>query len=363
MFLKNCWYVAAWDHELIDGRLLSRTLLNEHVLLYRGDSGQVVAMNDRCPHRGALLSRGRLEGDAVRCMYHGLKFEGSGKCVQIPGQDLIPPKMRVRTYPVVERNHLIWFWPGDPAKADPAAILDLPYLSDPQWKGLPAYLHYDANYLLIVDNLSDFAHLAFVHTRTLGGSEEYAFVTKPVRIERLERGFRVERWHMNSDPPPFHRKVIREKTQKVDRRNLAIMYIPGIFTMETLFAPAGSGAEKGNFTGAKEYRNCQFMTPETDRTTHFFWSYLNNFEGEDSTISHSLLNSLIEGFMEDKAIIERQQKTFDEDPSFQPLAIMADAPLAHFRRVLEKLIAAEQTAPAEPAPPPARTPEPSSAHA
>jgi len=52
--------------------------------------------------------------------------------------------------------------------------------------------------------------------------------------------------------------------------------------METLFAPAGQGAQAGNVAGAKEYRKCQFMTPETERTTHFFWSYLNNFEGEDS---------------------------------------------------------------------------------
>ena len=84
------------------------------------------------------------------------------------------------------------------------------------------------------------------------------------------------------------------------------------------------------------------MTPETERTTHFFWVYLNNFEDDDSTISRSLLDSLIEGFMEDKAIIEHQQKTFEEDPNFRPLAILADAPLAHFRRVLEKLIEAEQ---------------------
>jgi phenylpropionate dioxygenase-like ring-hydroxylating dioxygenase large terminal subunit len=344
MFLKNCWYVAAWDHELIDGRLLARTLLGEQLVLYRGETGQVVAMRDRCAHRGALLSKGRLEGDAVRCMYHGLKFDPSGRCVQIPGQDLIPPKMRVRTYPVIERDHLIWFWPGDPGRADPSLILDFPYLTDPQWKGLPGYLHYDASYLLIVDNLSDFAHLAFVHTRTLGGSEEYAYVTKPVSVERLERGFRVERWHMNSDPPPFHRKVIHNKTDKVDRRNIARMHIPGIFYMETLFAPAGSGAEKGNVAGAREYRNCQFMTPETERTTHFFWAYLNNFEGADSAISRSLYESLVEGFMEDKAIIERQQKTLDEDPGFQMIAILADGPLAHFRRVLERLIAAEHEA-------------------
>jgi vanillate O-demethylase monooxygenase subunit len=343
MFLKNCWYVAALDHELIDSRLLSRTLLGERVLLYRGESGKVFALNDRCPHRGALLSQGRLEGEAVRCMYHGIKYDGTGKCVQIPGQDMIPPKLRVPPYPVIERNHFIWIWMGEPAKADPAQIVDLPYLRDPRWQGIPAYLHYKANYLLIVDNLSDFSHLAFVHTRTLGGSEEYAFASKPTAIERLERGFRVERWHLDSAPPPFHKKVIRDKTAKVDRRNIATMLIPGIFTMETLFAAAGQGgARTGNLEGAREYRNCQFMTPETERSTHFFWSYLNNFEGEDSTISRSLLDSLIEGFMEDKAIIEQQQQTLEADPHFQMLAIRADAPLAHFRHILAKLIEAQQ---------------------
>jgi len=340
IFLRNSWYVAAWNHELIDGRKLARTILERPVVIYRGTSGRVVALDDRCCHRAAPLSMGRIEGDDIRCMYHGMKFEPGGKCIQIPGQDMIPPKLRVPHYPVVERGPFVWIWMGEAAQADPALIVDLPYLHDPQWKGIPAYLHYDANYLLIVDNLSDFSHLAFVHTRTLGGSEEYAYVSKPTAIERLERGFRVERWHLNSDSPPFHQKVIQDKTAKVDRRNIATMLVPGIFTMETLFAPAGEG--KDARTGVREYRNCQFMTPETESTTHFFWSYLNNFEGEDSTISRSLLNSLIEGFMEDKAIIERQQQTFEEDPGFQPLAILADAPLAHFRRTLEKLIDAER---------------------
>jgi phenylpropionate dioxygenase-like ring-hydroxylating dioxygenase large terminal subunit len=342
MFLKNCWYVAAWDHELIDGKLLPRTLLEERVLLYKGESGKVVALKDRCCHRGAPLSLGRLEGDCIRCMYHGLKFDPSGKCIQIPGQDNIPAKLGVRSYPVVERDHLVWIWMGEPALANPDDILDFPYLRQPEWKGIPGYLHYDANYLLIVDNLSDFAHLAFVHTRTLGGSEEYAYVTKPVSMERLERGFRVERWHMNAPPPPFHKKVIKEKNQNVDRRNIGHMHIPGNFFLFTLFSPAGSGAEKGNLEGAKEYRNCQFMTPETRRTTHHFWIYLNNFEGDDTTISRSLHASLIEGFMEDKHIIEAQQRAMDEDPDFKLLAVIADAPLAHFRRTLDQLIAKEQ---------------------
>ena len=340
-FLMNCWYVAAWDHELIDGKLLERTILEEPVLLYKGESGRVVALDNRCCHRGAKLSRGRLEGDCVRCMYHGLKYEPSGRCVQIPGQDVIPAKLGVRSYPVVERDHLVWIWAGDPARADPAAIIDFPYLREPGWRGVPGYMHYDANYLLIVDNLSDFTHLAFVHVKTLGGSEEYAFKTRPVSIERLERGFRVERWHMDAEPPPFHRKVVRNR-DKVDRRNVGTMHVPGIFFLESVFAPAGSGAEKGNLEGARQYRNCQFFTPETRRTTHFFWNYLHNYDVHDPNISRSLHDSMVEGFLEDKAIIEGQQQMLDADPGFRMMAIASDAPLAHFRRSLDKLIAAEQ---------------------
>jgi vanillate O-demethylase monooxygenase subunit len=204
-------------------------------------------------------------------------------------------------------------------------------------------MHYDANWLLIVDNLSDFAHLAFVHTKTLGGSEEYAYQTRPLNIERLPDGFRVERWHMNSDPPPFHRKVIPDKDAKVDRRNIGRMLVPGIFFLESMFAPAGTGAEKGNSAGARQYRNCQFMTPETRRTTHFFWNYLHNFDLDNPNVALSLRESLREGFMEDKAIIEAQQKLFDREPETTLLAIAADGALVHFRRIFGQRLAAERS--------------------
>ena len=342
-FLMNCWYVAAWDHELIDGKLLARTILEEPVLLYKGDSGRAVALDNRCCHRGAKLSNGRREGDCVRCMYHGLKFDHTGKCIQIPGQDNVPPKMGVRSYPVVERDHLIWIWMGEAALADAAKIIDVPYLRDPAWRGKADYMHYAADYRLIVDNLSDFAHLAFVHTHTLGGSEEYAFKSKPVAVDRLEDGFQVERWSMNAAPPPFHRKVVSGDAP-VDRRNLARMFVPGQFLMETLFAPAGSGAEQGHVADAKQYRNCQFFTPETHGSTHFFWNYLHNFQLDDPAIALSLHQSMVAGFMEDKFIIEGQQEMLDADPDFKMHGIVSDAPLAHFRRVLQQRIDAERAA-------------------
>src|SRR5260221_5604877 len=93
--------------------------------------------------------------------------------------------------------------------------------------------------------LPDFAHLASVHPKTLAAPEEYAYKSNPAAIERIDDGFRVERWHMAADAPPFHKKVVRDAS-KVDRRNIARMYVPGIFFMETLFAPAGTGRQGRN---------------------------------------------------------------------------------------------------------------------
>jgi vanillate O-demethylase monooxygenase subunit len=149
---------------------------------------------------------------------------------------------------------------------------------------------------------------------------------------------------MDADIPPFHKKVVRN-LKKVDRRNIGRMYIPGIFFLESLFAPAGSGVEKGNREGAKEYRNCQFFTPETKRSTHFFWNYLHDYDLDDPTIALSLRDSMVQGFLEDKFIIEGQQQMLDADPDFKMNAIVSDAPLAHFRRTLAKRIEAEHQQP------------------
>src|SRR6218665_1966719 len=120
MFVKNCWYVAAWSHEVGAEGFLSRTIINVPLVIWRTAQGEVVALDDRCCHRGAPLSKGRREGDSVRCMYHGLRFDASGQCVEAPAQARMPPTLKVRGYPIVERHSWIWVWMGDPARADEA---------------------------------------------------------------------------------------------------------------------------------------------------------------------------------------------------------------------------------------------------
>ena len=121
MFLKNCWYVAAWDHE-VTAAPLARTLLCEPVVLYRTEDGTAVALEDRCCHRALPLSMGKVVGDRLQCGYHGLEFDSGGACVRVPGQAQIPPGASVRSYPLVERWKYLWIWMGDPALADEALI-------------------------------------------------------------------------------------------------------------------------------------------------------------------------------------------------------------------------------------------------
>jgi len=155
----------------------------------------------------------------------------------------------------------------------------------------------------------------------------------------------MERWHRDSNSPPFHSKVIPqdELDQHVDRANIISMRLPGVFLMETLFAPVGWKEEDGR-SDVREYRNCQFMTPETRNTTHFFWNYLHNWNKQDDSISASLKDSLLEGFMEDKVFIEEQQKLLERSPDFVPRAIAADEAFVHFRNKWATRLKAEDDA-------------------
>jgi len=128
-FLRNCWYIAAWDHEVTADAPLSRRLLDELVVLFRDANNAPVAISGVCPHRLAPLGAGRLEHGVVHCAYHGLGFDRTGACVHNPFGT--PSRtMKVQTWPVVEQFSAIWIWMGDADKADPSSIGDFAF-NDP----------------------------------------------------------------------------------------------------------------------------------------------------------------------------------------------------------------------------------------
>lgn len=339
MFIKNTWYVAAWDHEITKDGLFSRTIIGTPVLMYRDSAGQLVALEDRCCHRGAPLSVGRREGDCVRCLYHGLKFDATGACVEAPAQPRIPPQARVRTFPVVEQHRWIWIWMGDPERADPALIPDTQWLDHPDWRSQDGYIHYDVNYLLIADNLLDFSHLPFVHPTTLGGSEDYAAVSP--KVERLTDGVRITRWTLNTAAPAFATKV-KQWPGRVDRWNIYNFTLPGILLMDSGMAPTGTGAQDGQRVDAAEFRGCQALTPETETSTHYFFAHPHNFAIDQPDVTASIHQSVVAAFDEDRDIITAQQRSLSLAPDFKMVPLSIDAALSQFRWVVSSRLEEER---------------------
>src|SRR5262245_41312175 len=115
--VRNAWYLAAWAEE-VSTKPLARRICNEPVVLFRTLEGEAAALIDSCAHRGAPLSLGTVVAKGIRCNYHGVVFGCSGECTEIPSQSIIPSKARVKRFPLIEKNQMLWIWIGDPDKAD-----------------------------------------------------------------------------------------------------------------------------------------------------------------------------------------------------------------------------------------------------
>ena len=106
------WYWALRSADVPRGTIKAVRLQGRDIVLYRGESGRVIAMDAHCPHMGAHFAQGRVDGDSIRCFFHDWKFGADGTCSHVPCLKN-PPRARVRTWPAAERYGLVWVWTGD----------------------------------------------------------------------------------------------------------------------------------------------------------------------------------------------------------------------------------------------------------
>jgi phenylpropionate dioxygenase-like ring-hydroxylating dioxygenase large terminal subunit len=339
MFLKNYWYVAAYDHE-VERRPLGRIILGQPVVFFRLEDGTPVALEDRCAHRHLPLSMGKCVGDLLQCHYHGLRYDRTGACVRVPGQDMIPPSARVKTYPVVERDHFLWIWMGDPALADADKITDFHWFDDPEhWGAKGTYLHVKANWQLIVDNLLDLTHLAFVHETTIGNS---ALVDNAaVKVQRSQDDVTVTRWIIDSPAPPTFVKA-GGFTANVDRWQIINFTPPAFLRLDVGATPTGTGAPEGQRVGGIGMWNLNAITPETESTSHYFWGQAHNFDIRNQKTTDMLLEQIRMAFLEDVEVFEAQERNMALVPNAPQADINADTGVIQARRILDRLYQAEQ---------------------
>lgn len=337
MFVKDAWYVAAWSADVAADALLGRVLLGKPVVLWRLPDGTPAALEDRCCHRSLPLSLGRVAGAALRCGYHGLEFDAAGDCVRIPGQERIPPGARVRSYPAVERHRWIWVWMGDPAAADPAAIPDFRWLDLPGWTAPAGQFRVAAHYQRLVDNLLDFSHLQFVHRRTIGTD---AVADVPSRVEKLGDGLEVARWIPDSPPPPLFDEAYGGFPGNVDRWMNCRFTVPSSVAFDIGCAEAGTGADRGDRSRGVEIRSLHAITPESDRSTHYFWAYARGFRANDAALTAMMAEGARRTFEEDVEVLAFQQDMLDRAGADGLIDIAGDGPGLLARRMTAERIAA-----------------------
>jgi vanillate O-demethylase monooxygenase subunit len=341
---RNAWYAAAWDHEATSKGLLARTIAGTPMAIYRTQDGRAVALADACWHRLAPLSMGKLVGtDEVQCPYHGLRFNSAGRCTRMPAQETVNPSAMVASFPVVERYRYLWVWPGDPLLADPDLVPDMHQMNHPEWAGDGLTIHADCNYQLILDNLMDLTHEEFVHGSSIGQAElsESSFTT---RLED-DGSVTVERWMRDVEPPPFWSKNIRDRFPgydgRVDRWQIIHYYAPSTICIDVGVAKAGTGAPEGDRSQGVNGYVMNTITPETDRTSHYFWAFMRNYRLESQLITTQLRDGVKRVFGEDEAMLRAQQAAIDANPQHEFYSLNIDAGGMWVRRILTDMLARE----------------------
>jgi phenylpropionate dioxygenase-like ring-hydroxylating dioxygenase large terminal subunit len=302
-FVLDCWYAAALSGE-VEHALLKRTIAAEQLVMYRTAAGKVVALRDRCPHRLAPLSKGQLVGDSVQCGYHGITFDCEGRCVRVPGEETIPDHFRATTYRTAERWGFVWVWLGEQSKADEALLPhDFRWNAEPGWCPLSDYIHVDAHYQLVIDNLLDLSHEAFLHKNTIGNA---AVADTPAKT-RI-KGDVVEVLRMMTDCPP-PKLFVRAAgfTTNIDRYQ-GIRFVPPSFVIIEVRAVATGTDDREN---GLAWWVLNALTPETERSTHYFWGLPRSFKLDDAEMTELLRKGVSQTFAEDKDMLEGQQKILD----------------------------------------------------
>jgi len=335
---RNQWYVAGWSHEFGRDKAVARDICGDPVAFFRTEAGEPKALFNRCPHRGMPLhsATGKVIGDTLQCGYHGMRFDSTGKCVEVPSGGAIPAKMCVRSYPVIEKAHWVWIWMGDPEKADASLIPDHQAigLTDPQMFSEPGiYLELKANYLMMLENLVDATHITYLHHGMIDSGN---VATHPYRLETDGTRITTIREFTNEVMPPMLRMALGLKGERVNRRLELIAYSNQLARVSQRFTEVEFPEQP---PGRIEL--IVALTPAGERLTHQFGLFATSFENKHPGRADDLRRLL----MEDVVVLEEIQLMFDKlgADKAPEVSVKSDEANIRSRRVIAEMIQKERS--------------------
>src|SRR5258706_1121069 len=341
-YARNQWYLAAWSDEV--GRTpLERTILGDLLVLYRTEAGRAVAQSGLCPHRWMPLAKGRLTGDGIECAYHGMAFGADGQCRRAPGgRETVPRNAHLRCLPLVEQAPCLWIWPGDPARADVAAIPDLGRagLAGDSWHvEVDAPVRIPTGPILLIDNLFDQSHIALVHPGSLGGT----------KVPELDE--------MTVEEGPSWLRVSHDLPVRLSDASVRVAFpragpfvrlrvhseLLGVSLVKAVGSETYSATSEGVFLELLGSVNfLHFITPETPRSTHYFAASSRDFARADAGLSAVLQERRRIVLREDLAVIEAIEAVVDQHADQRrEVSFPTDAIALRIRQRLRRLIQSE----------------------
>jgi phenylpropionate dioxygenase-like ring-hydroxylating dioxygenase large terminal subunit len=358
MFLRNAWYVAATSKELREKKMVARKILNERIVVFRTENGELGAVEDRCIHRHAPLSLGKVVGETIQCGYHGACFDRKGQCVQVPGQEKIASKAKIRSYPVIERYDFIWAWMGDERQADESTLPgSFVVANDPQYRdrcgGEEMLVKF--NYRLLNDNLFDVTHGEFVHPTSFGGKELLYYRNAKPGSEPVDRAMtydikersihlRMHAAQLGEDGGPLWRAMMAQA------RGIDEWKDPVNLTVEmnwwapcyTTFSVRLRSTDPADPLVVSTHK-LHAAVPETETTTNYFYRTLVSYG--DQRLVQQWLSTAQKIFAEDLVLLEGQQRVLGERDIFdlENISFSGDQIQVAGRRILDRLINAEES--------------------
>ncbi|MEO5764266.1 MAG: aromatic ring-hydroxylating dioxygenase subunit alpha [Casimicrobiaceae bacterium] len=340
-FVRNAWYVAGMAAEFKTDDLRGMVIAKKPVVIWRGADGKVVAFDDRCVHKRMPLSCGKiLANGTIECAYHGFTYDTTGKCVAIPSQmDLpIPTRAKLRPFPVVEQDGVVWLWAGDPARMGATRPPRTPEFADREFESFTCEpIHVPANYRLLIENLLDITHFYPLHDGNIGD-----LANSKIPIEFIEQeidgnpSMKTIRRVQNYRHPPFLQEWFGYEV--VDREHTHCMVSPGITRVQLRCAPPGR-------LGTPDERGYILHHSHTpiDETHHLWRWTVTVRKGQPSldpaTPSIERIKAMFPAVVDqDRWALERQQTMFNYDEDgYAEVHLRSDRSILTVRKILDAL--------------------------
>ncbi|MXW58692.1 MAG: aromatic ring-hydroxylating dioxygenase subunit alpha [Acidimicrobiia bacterium] len=320
--LDHQWYPIALSED-IDPGPHGVQVLGRRYALWRSDDGSPTAAPDRCPHRQAPLSEGRMVDGCLECPYHGWRFGAGGRCELVPSSvpgTPVPPKAHLDTVNIEERYGLVWLCPGKPL----GWIPEIPQEENPEFRRLNTpFQHWAVSSTRITDNFMDFSHFPFVHTATFGLAQET--VIPPLEMGDLPDGYRGYVYEVNANNTSDAGQTVTGQEDDVLHRRMTTGYVLPFSVRSTIAYESGL-----------EHILLLLTTPMDDVNSLFNFVVWRN--DDFSVPADEIMKFDLAIGAEDKAMLEKLEGVLPMDLT-ATVSVQSDRPSVEWRRSLAALMA------------------------